>query len=647
MKKKKKEIEIIDLSNEKEKAKKYMTKFHKARNFNSSRFDSYAELMAFYQGNQHLLKTYNTEQPWVVNMNTPYAAVAIDKRVGSLLANDYIGDLLPLSVEDVEALEPLEAFYKKEWERIGLDGLIRDAISNSSIVRESYIHLYYDKDKVYGGSKNKRTGTIEAYIIDPAAIFIDPSARNFKDARFIFVAGRISKDEAKLKYPKIETILNGGDSFAPDDRGEVYKDNDYSTQQEDVYSKLTYYGRNKEGKIERVEFVNGVIVKEPFVMELTKFPVAQMRWKKAAQSCYGLSLMDEVLSLQKALSAIDSAITNTAIAYAAPSLMVREGCGIDPKALALTNGAPGTVYCVQGDLDNAIRPVVPPKIDDKILSIKADYENKIDKITGNTQEFQGNLGSSGNTKGGSDIAVERAKIIEVKVLKNLSQFVEDITNILIEYIVYLYPGEEFSVYDGKNMMGKGHQFSKIKLPKAKKFEGMQYKYYIELDSKTPYNKARQKELLLELFQIERQYDTPIKTITLSDLIKNSDLECKDEIIGRFNQLNFQDAQTKADTITQLLQSANDNGLDPQLTQSAIAEIISSAKDHPATDELMKMLEQAFQQEMMQNDQKITNTVDGLMQTPQMQQEVQALTNQNMQGGQPQNDPNMQVLPPNM
>jgi hypothetical protein len=650
-KKKKKELDILDLEVEKDKARKYITKFHKARNFNRDRADAYAELLAFYQGNQHLLKTYNTKQPWVVNMNTPYAAVAIDKRVGSLLANDYIGDLLPLSEKDIETLDAVEAFYHKEWERMGMDALVRESISQSSVVRESYIHIYYNKDKVYGGTSNKRQGVLEAYNIDPAAVYIDPTARHIKDARFIFITGRISKDEAIIKYPKLKDALNGGDSFTAEDRGEVYKDNDYLTEQDDVLTKLTYYGKTADGKIERVELVNNIIVKEPFIMELTRFPLAQMRWKKASQSCYGLSLMDEVLSMQKALSAIDSAITNTAIAYAAPSMMVREGCGIDPKMLALTIGAPGAVYCVKGDLDNALRPVVPPKIDDKILSIKADYEQKIDKITGNTQEFQGNLGTAGNTKGGANAAIDRAKIIEVKVLKNIGEFVDDATNIMIEHIVYLYPNEVFSVYDGKSLNGKDHKFKTIKIPNAKKLEHMQFKFYIELDTKTPYNKARQKEALLEMFQIERQYDTPIKSVTISDIIKNSDLENKDEIISRFNNLTFQDAQTKAETIADLTAQAAQFGIDPQIVNSAVAEIIASLRETPATDELMKMMEDAFQAEMQKNDQTVKNAVAGMMNNPQSQQEIQQLAEQQLQGGGQEMPPEMQgqpqELPPEM
>ena len=298
-------------------------------------------------------------------------------------------------------------------------------------------------------------------------------------------------------------------------------------------------------------------------MKFPIFPIAQIRWKKAAQSCYGLSLMDDVLSLQKAVTSIESAVTNTAIAYAAPSMMVRKGCGVDPKVVAKANGAPGVVYAVDGNLDNAIKPVVPPQIKQETLNIKNDYITQIDKITGNTQQFLGNVGTAGNTKSGTDSAISRATIIENKVLSNIKEFVEDVTEILIEYIKRTYAGEELSYNDGKQPDGK-YKFTTVKLPNEEAMKDRtNYNYYIELETKTPYNREKQKDLLLEIFQLERQYDAPVKTVTVSDIIKNSDIERKDEIIARYNTLTFQDAETKADAITQLYQSGMEVGVDPE------------------------------------------------------------------------------------
>lgn len=618
------EVKMISISDELDKSKKYLDRFTKAKNFNSGRQDAYAENMAFYQGNQHLLSKYASKAPWVVNMNTPYATIAIDNRVSSLLANDYIGELMPLTQESEEVVESLAKVYKREWNRMDIDNVVRQCIRGSAIVREFYCHIVLEPNKTIGGKGKKNLGKLQAYAIEPSRVYIDPNARNLRDARYMFVTGRISKDEAEERYEKIKLAKMSSETFNAAERGEVYYDNDYTTEQDDVFTTHTYYGK-ENGKIHMVKMVNGIIVSEKN-MPLTNFPVLQMRWKKAAQSCYGLSLMDEVLCLQKAVTSIESAITNTAMSYAAPSMMVRKGCGVDPKVVAKANGAPGVVYSVEGNLDNAMKPVVPPKIQQEILNIKTDFQNQIDKITGNSNQFLGDIGTAGNTSSGATLAVERAKIIEIDVLNNIRDFVEDITTVLVEYLVHVYPDEKLTYNDGKGADGK-YKFAEIQMPKKSDFKDLEYKYYIELDTKTPYSKERQKELLLELYRLERQYDTPIKSVTVSDIIKNTDLENRDEIIARFNNLSFQDAQTKAETIEKMYQIGTQFGANPELITQAITEVINNNKETPAVDTLMQQLEESFKQEMQAAEERMNGAVETLMAAPQQQAEVNALAGQ--------------------
>lgn len=596
MKKKEETEEVLSIQEELDKSRPYTEMYEKAYNFNTERFDAYAELMAFYQGNQHLLKKYRTNRPWVVNMNTPYATVAIENRIASILVNDYEGDLIPLSPEDVDIIEPIDRVYKREWERLDIDRIIRNCVETSAVVREAYCHIILDDKKIYGGTKRKRVGALSAEIIEPGSVLIDPTARNLKDANYMIVLGRISKKEALNTYKKLEGLKIQAPDYTPYQRGEIYYDNDYSTEQEDVFTVWNFYQKS-DGKIKKTKLINNIIVKET-TLDISRFPIAQLRWKKAAQSCYGISLMDQLLSLQKSINAIESAITNTAIAYAAPSMMVAKGSGVDPKVVAKSNGAPGVVYSVNGNLDNAIKPVVPPKIQDEILAIKQDFEAKIREISGNSNQFMGNIGTAANTVGGAEVAVERAKIIEVNIVNNIEDFVEEIVNILVEFIMKMYPNAELTYSNGKDGEGLWN-FDVIKMPKKSEMKDLEYKFYIELDKKSQYSKDKQKQTLMDLFQFERQYDAPVKTITVSDIIKNSDLINKDEIIARYNNLNSQDAQTKAETIDKIISTANDMGISQDLVIQATAEIISGGNEHPATDQLMQMIEQGFSQQLQE------------------------------------------------
>lgn len=599
MEKEKENIEMYDIGEELGKSKKFIRMYDKAYHFNQERFEAYAELMAFYQGNQHLLKKYKSERPWVVNMNTPYATTSIENRVASLLVSDYEGDLLPLSPEDVDIVETLDSVYKREWERMKVDNVVRSCVEMAAVVREAYCHISVDDKKIHGGRYSKQVGALKADIIEPSRVLIDPTARNLKDANYVIILGRISKKEAMHTYPKIKALSLQSDNYTPQQRGEIYYDNDYTTEQEDVFTVWNVYVKDN-GKIKKTKLINSIIVFEK-ELDISHFPIAQLRWKKAAQSCYGISLMDQLLSLQKAVCAIESAITNTAIAYAAPSMMVRKGCGVDPKVVAKANGAPGVVYAVDGNLDNALRPVVPPKIQDEILSIKQDFEAKIKEISGNTNQFLGNIGTAANTAGGAKVAVERAKIIETNTINNIEEFIEDLVNIIIEFMIKIYPNAELTYNAGKNGSGQ-YVFDKIKMPNKKELKDLEYTFYVELDKKSQYSKDQQKQDLLDLFQFERQYDTGVKTITVADIIKNSNIENKDEIIERYNSLTRQDAETKATTIEKIVTVGAELGIDTNLITQSLTEIIGNADETPATDEVMKLFEQGFQSQVQQAEQ---------------------------------------------
>ena len=168
------------------------------------------------------------------------------------------------------------------------------------------------------------------------------------------------------------------------------------------------------------------------------------------------------------------------------------------------------------------------------------------------------------------------------------------------------------------------------MPKASALNNLEYSYYIELESKTPYSKERQKQALLEIFQLERQYKAPIKTVTVSDIIKNSDLENKDEIIERFNKLAYQDAETKAQTIVELYAKGTSLGSSPELITQAIVEIIASDENTPAIDQLLKDMEQKVKEQMaiVQRAQQEENMIaNGEMDANMMMEAQNALSGQ--------------------
>ncbi len=582
----------LTLQKAQEKGRKILAKLLKARSKTSDRYSQHQENMAFYEGTQYELSRYKVARPWVVRMRTPYATVAIDTRVSSLTASDYRGKLIPYSPDDEDTVKVIDEFKNDEWERMNLDSKIDDAIKTSAIVREGYIHIRMV-------DKGKKT-QMEADAIDmPSSIYIDPNSLSLKDARHIFVVSRIDKGEVEERYPDLAWALTEegrATRMTPEDRGEVYFTNDYTVEQDDTLTMIVFYEK-KEGKIHKTISIEDVVVEEKVLDGLSRFPIAQMRWRKAAGSPYGLSLMDDLREPQKAINAIESATVNTAVAYSAPSYGVRKGAGVDPKQLSVALGAPGMIVMVDGDPAQSIKPLNLPQLDSAIIGIRDSYIMAIDRVAGITDHYMGAFGTSGNTASGSKMALERAKIVEGDVLRNIEEFVEDITAIVVEYILAEYQGE--TVNSRKVDQASGEiKFNQREIPTIKDGE-LEYSFYVNLEKRTPYSIEREKEMLLELYQMQHQYGDKIKLINQLDILGAYDLSNRDILVERFKKLAEQSDEELAQLISQMVTMAKSVGIPDEAVQQAIMELLARKSETPVTDQLLQQIEQMAMQQMQQ------------------------------------------------
>lgn len=595
--------------------RKLLKKFEKAYTAVGTRQDELREAIAFYEGDQHLLSQWSDNTPWVIQMKTPHAKLSIDNRVSSITASDYVGELFPLAVEDVETIQALNDLVADEWDRLNLNQKIDSAIKSGAFMREGYIHFYFDDSQSYGGT---RSGTIECAEIDSTSLFIDPNARKWSDAQYIVVTGRIPTRVAKSKYGRVAEYIKPTQGGVTEyERGEVSISNDYQIEQDDYFTILTFYEK-VGGKIQKSVVIEDVLVSKDILDGLTCMPIAQFKWGVKKQSPYGISLMDDLITSQKALNAIESAITNTALASASPAVVIQKGQGLNPKDVADTIGAPSVVYAVNGDPTKAIVPLNTQSINGAVVQIKADLERSLKESAGLSEAFVGSLGTSGNTSGGSQMAIERAKVIEGEVLKNVEEFVEQITEILVEYITSQYAGDTVTSLK-KDETTQEYQTNGYMIPKNAK--DTDYRFYVNLSTRTPYSKEREKDALFELWQMERQYDAPTKLLTVLDILNKYNLTNKDELVDRYKRMSAQSAQSKTEIIMQMTQTAMQYQVDPQVLQAAIQEVISDAKETPATEAFMKMAEQAAQQQQQMQVQQQQQAQQAAQQEQQMMGDV--------------------------
>ena len=603
------------------KASDFITMFKQARDFDPDRFEDYRELVAFYEGKQDELSFYQHEQPWVININAPYASDAIDIRVSSLKAKDYIGELYPLSPADVDKVTLLNDLTHVFWKEMQMDDKIDECIEKCAVEREAYIHITYD-DTVFGGTNAVRTGKLKPNFIAPGAVCIDPAAENFKDADFIVITERVSKKYVKEKYKdKFNKEDEMGQVFSPNERGDDYVDNPSSSEVERSVTKLTFYEK-VDGSVWKTVLVENKIVEQPEKFFIDVYPITQLRWKKRFKSPYGLSLMDKLLPLQKSVNSIESATTNSALQFASPSFAVNKSSGINAEVFAQVIGAPGVVVSVNGNPSDVVKQLFTNTIDKTMISVKEQNEQKIYKLAGVTAEFLGNFGTAGNTASGSNESSARAQIIENDVLSNLETFVQDNMEVIIAFLKsQVFAGEKVYTRSPKKTDGS-FDFNEYQIPETDSvdsLENIEVDYYVELDVKTPSSKEKTKLLLKELYTTERQYDNEIKVLTLLDVIENYDIPNKQEIRERYKNLVSKDNETKASAILQFSTVSEKYGIDANLISQGIIEFIEG-KETPTVDTVLRQVEQIIaqqeqQQMLMQQQQlqEIQNLEQNIMQ----------------------------------
>jgi hypothetical protein len=578
----------------------YYKMFIKARDFDTRRLDEYTVYMAYYEGKQNFIGAY-TNKPWIVDVITPYASDAIDLRVASLLSSDYIGEIEPLSPEDVEPVRALNYAYQNLWKETRMDKHVSDSIYRAAILGDAFIHVVFDSGYIRGGTNRKNAGKIDAYFIDPASVFIDPSAFSIKDADYVFITERITPAEVKDTYPDFDfEKVRAGTSFQPRERGEIYAGADYSSEQEYVLTKWTCYEVENKGrrnqKVYKTCLIEDQIVENKKKLPIKHLPIAHLKWEKRIKSPYGTGLFARVLPLQKSTNAVESAIVNTALSYAVPSYLVSTDSGVDPSDLARVAGAPGVVIPVEGNVDMAVRALNQGKVvDEELLGIKQQMEASIYKMVGVSAEFQGTFGTAGNTKGGAEEASNRSRIVEQKFFQNLEEYIEDLTEIFVDFIKNKFSGQILYTRGGKSSSGN-YDFRATNIPAETK--NVDYTFSINLDIKTQYSKQVNKELIKELYQLERQYDAPVKVMNVKDIIVNYNIPNQDELVKRYDDLMKREDEKTAQLITDLVTSATQFGIDEAMLQQGIMEIMSGGET-PTVDQITMMIEQAAQQQQQQ------------------------------------------------
>ena len=610
---------------------------------------------AHYEGLHWNLADVGQDSPFLVKSDINHLKNAVGIRLGSLYANSYYGKLKPLSSDDVENIENLNVLYKNEWFRLKADKYVEDCIKSSAIFDNGYVKINYDTDKIIGSTNTRREGAITLERIETANVYLDPNANNIEDCDFMVEKINMTMERIKREkpdwYKKLKANNIQGGPTKNNDTGNIFTGRDYTLSQDStinincIYEKVT---ENKDvivdGDVTEVapgEVVTDQIVEklkvtrikmsyivDNVILEINEdypfedFPIIPMQWEAQPQSPYGIPLLRGLTVPQKVANLIESATNNIAIHYTVPTWLVSDDSGLDVDEVAQLINALGVVWKVS-NLENSIKQLDPPKLDKDIITMGQTFVSYIREYAGVNNVYVGDVGTAGSTSQGTTDAIGRATIVDNEPLKQITDFIERLSRIIIKFMIRYYKDSKFSI---RNEEKDGtYTFKDIILDDS--FDNINYDFDVDLGSRSKNDKNRQYNLMKDIYQLQNQYKDPNPVINVTDIVKAAELDNYNELKTRLENMTEEALNQKADLIVQLMQigqTITPNG-EPLISAEALqAGIIDVLND----DNSLQTVEEIFNT-YKQYEEMITN-IKNIQYGNNVQSQMQSLIPQNEQ-----------------
>lgn len=638
----------------------------------ATRDNEYIVNMAHYEGLHWNLAENKSESPFLLKSDINHLKNAIDLRLGSLFSESYFGTLEPLSPNDIENIDILNNLYKNEWSRLNADDRVEAAIKNACIQDNGYTEINFDEGAIFGGTGTRREGSITLKDLSTSDVYLDPKADSIDECEYIVVKSRKTKNWIKRHKPEWLSKLESKDikpaSILDNEDGNLYTGRDYGQSTSNLYSISTVYekyttdmeietqDKNGDAVVDPdgnpvMESVNVSAIRIHYIIEdklietneeypFDEFPIIPMQWQPEPQSPYGIPLVRGLTIPQKVANLIESAANNIAMHYTIPSWLVSEESGLDINKVAKLSSALGVVWKVSGDVSRAMKQLEYPAVDEQLISIKESFVANIQTYSGVTPQYIGNIGTSGSTAEGTNLAVSRATVIDNEPIKQIEKYVEKLSRMIIKFMTRYYRGQTIYIRDTKKQKDGAYTFKDFFI--GDNLENINYDFTVKLSSRSKSDKNRQYNLLKDLYQLQNQYRDPNKVINVPDLVKAAQLENYDEMFKRFSDMSEEAFQEKADMIVQIMNiggtiTPNGTPLIPaELMQQGIIDVLNDDGDLSTVENIFKTYEdyqtqltQMMNQMDAQEQQRRINDVNNQQQMLQQQME-QGVTNMNQE-----------------
>jgi hypothetical protein len=172
------------------------------------------------------------------------------------------------------------------------------------------------------------------------------------------------------------------------------------------------------------------------------------------------------------------------------------------------------------------------------------------------------------TSGGVNSLIDRATMRDRDQMFDIEQYVEQLSRIILDFVVTKYTDERFiRVIEDPTKPNETTKFIDFV---GTDFANIEYDMSIDVSAHAPITQARREAEMVELMQLQGQYNYMPKIITPQEFIKGKRMVDADKIIARMNAEETENKIQKSLQVAQMLQEALMAGV-PQEEAMAMAE----------------------------------------------------------------------------
>lgn len=355
---------------------------------------------------------------------------------------------IPDETEITTVMQAVSDYFKITAERVRLDMLKSEALLNCYISGTGILYTYWDstvKTGLYAdnGRTLPVTGDIACEVLNiENVVFGEPNRDDVQSQPYIIISRRRRTDEVIRDAERSNALREDIECIKPDNSRYLSNAGELGEREPEDSGRVTtmtklYREWNKDGtdwKIMCTEVTENTVVRPPFDIGVSRYPIAKMSWQKRRSCIYGESEITYLIPNQIAINRCLSSAVWGILSTGMPITLVNG----DTVTVPVTN-EPGQIIKVYGsseDVAGAIKHVQPP-------IFQSQYFTNINEMASSTLSDSGAndvvLGNIRPDNASAIIQMREAAMQPLQVYQNsFYDFIEQLARIWIDFWIRLY-----------------------------------------------------------------------------------------------------------------------------------------------------------------------------------------------------------------